>query len=1130
LCHEYLPQLKCFAMRKIYSGKFQLCLMAAMLISVSTFSQGFYNTVNWKFSNPKKFGFTVLDVDFFDNNNVIAVGGDGGIAKSTDGGTNWTYGPFTFLTPAGVATKPSFSDVHYITANIAYAVGTGGCMAKTTDGGANWAFVNTPLRANGRSINACWFLNKDTGYIGGQFNTADSVPKLYFTRNGGATWDSMAAPIGGKTRVGYVNNPNMPSLVWDINSKGKDIYRIEFINDSTGYVIGGSNSGFNFFPFHPAVATSGATACQPNGTTTTTGAQDAGLVWKFSKGTLTDYSPSKERLGYNGIYTAAVNCSTRYASNSIHTQVFRAMNIINDSTLVMMSFNNNIVIRVRTGKNDSTANINVPGVFEKGKYELLNAPFPPINNNTGSAPAIPNPNVLLASNPYYIKRAANGKLYAPGNFGLVWTSVDTGRNWVRNTSLPQGQNYSAFGTWALDIAPNGKFLYAGTNGVVADSMPGSPIASNYVTVPAGASYNKIEFADCNNGIATGGSFITVTTDGGNTWVDKQRPDFAASFYSINGLAYPNTSKTYIAVSNGIVYSSPDKGTTLDPSYNNPLYQMQDVATSGNDTVWAVGSSQFSVAAALRTSKVFRSINNGATWTEHGNFPVGTTYQILTDIEFPSRNIGYAAGNRDTIWKTIDGGTTWNKLPLPTPGVTPQISYTDMFALNDNVVFLTGNGFPRKVVFRTTDGGNTWTNITSNIPAIYPVGNMNGVLFHDINNGYVVGPGGALLKTTNGGTSWELDIAPTNSLFSAMAFAPRTVPPSIGMVNRRLFVVGPNLGGAPLMEYGNPANTAVNATENITAPTCSNLSGGSLTINATGGITPYTYSINGGAFQTGNTFTGLTQGPKTITIKDAFCGTLTKTVNVPFNDNLTLAVSNDTLVCAGAPVPLLATSAGASFAWSPATGLSNTNTANPTATVSSNAAYTVTATLNGCTRTRTVNIGIKPNPIINAGPDKTIVDGDAVQLDGVGNPNAVSVAWTPVATLTNATTYTPTAKPSLTTAYTLTVRDANGCTSTDAAIVTVIPYCVKVMDAFSPNGDGINDKWLVTNGAACAPQIIVNVFNRYGSPVYRNDNYKNDWDGTYKGKPVPDATYYYVVTYRLLNGRTVTVKGDVTILR
>jgi gliding motility-associated-like protein len=49
-------------------------------------------------------------------------------------------------------------------------------------------------------------------------------------------------------------------------------------------------------------------------------------------------------------------------------------------------------------------------------------------------------------------------------------------------------------------------------------------------------------------------------------------------------------------------------------------------------------------------------------------------------------------------------------------------------------------------------------------------------------------------------------------------------------------------------------------------------------------------------------------------------------------------------------------------------------------------------------------------------------------------------------------------------------------------------------------------------------------------VYESKNYTNNWDGTYKGKPVPDGTYYYVVTFKLINGREYTAKGDVTILR
>jgi gliding motility-associated-like protein len=86
-----------------------------------------------------------------------------------------------------------------------------------------------------------------------------------------------------------------------------------------------------------------------------------------------------------------------------------------------------------------------------------------------------------------------------------------------------------------------------------------------------------------------------------------------------------------------------------------------------------------------------------------------------------------------------------------------------------------------------------------------------------------------------------------------------------------------------------------------------------------------------------------------------------------------------------------------------------------------------------------------------------------------------------------------------------------------------------MNAFTPNGDGMNDKWIVTNGG-CVKEVKVAVYNRYGNVVYSNNNYSNDWDGNYKGRPVADGTYYYSVTYQTITGRFITITGDVTILR
>jgi gliding motility-associated-like protein len=1097
-------------------------LILPFCLPFNTIAQGF-NTTNWKFSNPKQFGFTVLDVDYFDNSNVIAVGSDGGIAKSVDGGSNWSYGVFTYLTAGGLQTKAPFNDIHYITANVAYAVGDRGSMAKTTDGGVTWNFVNTPLFNDARNINAVWFINNNTGYIGGDWNSVDSIPKLYVTNNGGATWDSIAAPVGGKTRIGYINNANIPASLVDITGKGKTIYRIEFTSPTQGYVVG---SGQTHFPAYPAV---NATTCLPTGANTSTSANNAALIWRYNNGVLTDYSLSKERLGYSGINTNTVACNTQYNAAQIApvVQTYRAMNIINDSMIVVMSFNNNTVVRVSTGVNDNTVNL-ATGLSERGKYQVMNYPFPP-SGGPQAGPPIPNPQVLLASNPYQIKRATNGKLFAPGNFGRLWTSTDTGRNWKEERTYPVGQNYSAFAAWALDIAPNGKFLFMGSNGAVADSVAGV-FNSNYKIVAPGGGYAEIEFADCNTGIAAGGAFITTTADGGATWTDRFRADFQALNITITAVAFPSVNKSYFTTNGGALYRSPDRGVTMDPIFSNGNYQFQDVMAIGPDTVWVVGSSAFSVAAASRTSAVFRSINNGVTWQTIGGFPVGTTAPALSKIFFPSRQVGFVAGSQGAIYKTIDGGLTWTDIS-PFPATLPRISYTEVYAVDNNTVFACGNGFPRKVVYKSVDGGTTWTDITSNILTIFPVGNLNGILFHDANNGYVCSPGGALLKTTNGGTSWTLDIPPSGVIFETMAFAPRSVPAGISFANRKMFVTGFGIQGTGIMEYGNPANIAVNATETVTNATCTNLTAGSITINATGAIAPYSYSINGGPFQTSNTFTGLTQGPKTITIKDSYCGTLTKTVTVGFTDNLTLSTNNDTLVCAGAPVQLVATSPATTYSWAPATGLTNPNISNPVTTINSAVTYTVTAGLNGCVRTRNVTVNIKPNPQINAGPDKTIVAGDAVTLDGffpVGIPQ--SITWAPAGTLTGANTLTPVARPLTTTTYTLTIIDNNSCTATDAATINVIPYCVKVMEAFTPNGDAKNDLWLVTNGAPCAGQIKVAVYNRYGGLVYKNDNYQNNWDGTYNGKPVADGTYYYNISYRLINGNPVIMKGDVTILR
>ncbi|MDB5197148.1 MAG: hypothetical protein JWP88_1519 [Flaviaesturariibacter sp.] len=236
---------------------------------------------------------------------------------------------------------------------------------------------------------------------------------------------------------------------------------------------------------------------------------------------------------------------------------------------------------------------------------------------------------------------------------------------------------------------------------------------------------------------------------------------------------------------------------------------------------------------------------------------------------------------------------------------------------------------------------------------------------------------------------------------------------------------------------------------------------------------------------------------------------------------------DTTVCPGASFTARTISNGTGFSWSPTTGVSNVTALSPLISVGAVTRYIVTATIGACSSKDTLNLTIGTLPTVNAGPDQIIIAGDSVQLAATASPG--NYLWSPATGLSSTTVLNPIAKPGVTTAYSLQVTNAQLCTAGDAVVVTVIPYCVKPMGAFTPNGDGQNELWLVTEGA-CTSSVSAQVFNRYGSLVYESNDYKNNRNGTYKGNKLPDGTYYYVLTYKLLNGRLVSLKGNVTILR
>lgn len=84
----------------------------------------------------------------------------------------------------------------------------------------------------------------------------------------------------------------------------------------------------------------------------------------------------------------------------------------------------------------------------------------------------------------------------------------------------------------------------------------------------------------------------------------------------------------------------------------------------------------------------------------------------------------------------------------------------------------------------------------------------------------------------------------------------------------------------------------------------------------------------------------------------------------------------------------------------------------------------------------------------------------------------------------------------------------------------------IPNAFSPNNDNINDKWII-KGLKDYDNCTVEIFTRYGREVFRSQGYRQPWDGIYNGSPMPAGTYYYLID--LKNGEK-PLSGPLTLLR
>lgn len=229
------------------------------------------------------------------------------------------------------------------------------------------------------------------------------------------------------------------------------------------------------------------------------------------------------------------------------------------------------------------------------------------------------------------------------------------------------------------------------------------------------------------------------------------------------------------------------------------------------------------------------------------------------------------------------------------------------------------------------------------------------------------------------------------------------------------------------------------TVNASATPASICIGASSALTASGANTYAWSPATGLSATTGSSVTATPSTTTTYTVTGTAANgcTGTGTVTVTVNPLPTISVSPSApAICAGASTSLTA-SGGATYSWSPATGLSSTSGATVTANPSATTTYTVTgSSAAGCTNTANVTVTVNPLPTVSASAGANPVCPDVNTLLSASGANTYT--WSPATGLSATTGATVTANISSTTTYTVTGSTASGCSSTASVTLNVFP--------------------------------------------------------------------------------------------
>ena len=491
-------------------------------------------------------------------------------------------------------------------------------------------------------------------------------------------------------------------------------------------------------------------------------------------------------------------------------------------------------------------------------------------------------------------------------------------------------------------------------------------------------------------------------------------------------------------------------------------------------------------------------------------------------------------------------------PTPLVGTSPQLTMVTCYGGNDGAISVNANGGTGPYTFTIAPGGtsnnngqfsnlqagtysvlitdaNNCTDLITNLIITQPAAiNYNNVSIQDI---ACFGDfSGAITVTAIGGTgNLIFSILPasglqqTSGVFSNLAAGVYTIiaTDQSGCTTSTIAQIKQNPDiQIDLLTFGEP--------------TCYGDGDGYLLVNAIGGVNPLTYQLNGNSPFVVGQFNNLIAGNYLLSIVDALGCRLDTTLVLTQPDSVYYSkLEVNGVLCPGASngkVIVVGQGGRGDYTYYLKPGLHFNKSGYFEGLHEGNYVLIIKDSA-GCQFDTT--IFISPSNAINS----NIIKQD-LKCFGAGFE-----AWAEVQMQGGESpfTYAWSTEPVQTTArvegltfgyYFVDIVDANGCELKDTVYINPGPCCEEVFipNAFSPNGDGVNDLFRVTTSAGIE-LIQFAVYNRWGNRVWSTNDFRSGWDGTFQGKDEDMNTYFYIFKYTCLTDKQqYTKKGDLLLMR